>query len=617
MTARSVTSLLKSALVPTAPDHFTNKLYVDGKVDKGLLDAKGDLIAATSDNTPGRVPVGADGTFLKADSTQTAGLTYGLPTKSDVGLGNVDNTSDSGKPVSTAQATALAAKAAGASGASVQVLNGTVVHTHPESPNFSNITHMFNDIAYNLLRGGSVVVTRNGTGEAPPASMGKAFEPDVGSAGFTMAAPTTDVLVLEVTFCRSFTFTTRFGVVFSQAFRAQDVTCEIYDSVAAQWISLGTSLNDTVGIASFTGNGGASGANPVTKMRLTLSDFSLAANNSLRITNIFALNYASTLARETFVDRMGGAIYGPITTTADPASANELSRKSYVDAGDTSAKARANHTGTQLAATISDFSTAADARITAAALVPQTRTINAKALSANVTLTQDDVASGTTNKAYTATEQTKLTGIATGATANSTDAILLARANHTGTQSADTLTDGTTNKAFLATERTKLTGIATGATANSTDATLLARANHTGTQSADTIVDGTTNKVFTATMSTKLAGLGTVRDVATTQSATPAINTDVTDQATITGLAQAITSMTSGLTGTPTNGQKLMIRFTDNGTARAIAWGTKFLPSGIAALLTTTVATKTHLVGFIYDSTKAAWMCVAVDTVGY
>jgi hypothetical protein len=68
----------------------------------------------------------------------------------------------------------------------------------------------------------------------------------------------------------------------------------------------------------------------------------------------------------------------------------------------------------------------------------------------------------------------------------------LARGNHTGTQSADTLTDGTTNKAFLATERTKLTGIATGATANSTDATLLARANHTGTQTASTISDFST-----------------------------------------------------------------------------------------------------------------------------
>jgi hypothetical protein len=66
------------------------------------------------------------------------------------------------------------------------------------------------------------------------------------------------------------------------------------------------------------------------------------------------------------------------------------------------------------------------------------------------------------------------------------------RANHTGTESADTLTDGITNKAFTATERTKLSGIATGATANSSDATLLARANHTGTQPLSTISDAGT-----------------------------------------------------------------------------------------------------------------------------
>jgi hypothetical protein len=128
-------------------------------------------------------------------------------------------------------------------------------------------------------------------------------------------------------------------------------------------------------------------------------------------------------------------------------------------------------------------------------------------ISGSAAISADKTADGTTNKVYTATEKTKLSGIATGATANSPDATLLARANHTGTQSADTLTDGTTNKAFLATERTKLTGIATGATANSADATLLARANHTGTQTADTITDGTTNKAYTATEQTKLAGI--------------------------------------------------------------------------------------------------------------
>jgi hypothetical protein len=65
----------------------------------------------------------------------------------------------------------------------------------------------------------------------------------------------------------------------------------------------------------------------------------------------------------------------------------------------------------------------------------------------------------------------------------------LDRTNHTGTQSADSITDGTTNKAYTAAEKTKLAGVATGATANSADATLLARANHTGSQVASTISD--------------------------------------------------------------------------------------------------------------------------------
>lgn len=105
------------------------------------------------------------------------------------------------------------------------------------------------------------------------------------------------------------------------------------------------------------------------------------------------------------------------------------------------------------------------------------------------TQSADTLTDGSTNKAFLGTERTKLTGVATGATANSSDAALLGRANHTGTQSADSLTDGSTNKAFSAAEKTKLTGIATGATANNTDANLLARANHTGTQLAATVSD--------------------------------------------------------------------------------------------------------------------------------
>lgn len=96
-------------------------------------------------------------------------------------------------------------------------------------------------------------------------------------------------------------------------------------------------------------------------------------------------------------------------------------------------------------------------------------------------------------------------------------------------------------------------------------------------------------------------------------SATPSINTDTTDFFTITALATAITSMTSGLTGTPTSGQKLVIRILDNGTARAINWGSSFASRG-AALPTTTTANKYTYVGLIWNSTASKWDCVATAT---
>lgn len=167
--------------------------------------------------------------------------------------------------------------------------------------------------------------------------------------------------------------------------------------------------------------------------------------------------------------------------------------------------------GTDLQVLIAD-SAQTDGLRWGAVVVPAASIVDSM-VSGTAAISADKTASGTTNKVYTATEQTKLAGIATGATANSSDATLLARANHTGTQSADTLTDGTTNKAFLATERTKLTGIASGATANSADSFLLGRANHTGTQSADTLTDGTTNKAFLATERTKLSAIGVARTV--------------------------------------------------------------------------------------------------------
>lgn len=124
----------------------------------------------------------------------------------------------------------------------------------------------------------------------------------------------------------------------------------------------------------------------------------------------------------------------------------------------------------------------------------------------------------------------------------------------------------------------------------------------------DNTSDATKNSA-TATLTNKRIAW---RSPAITQSATPAINTDVTDYAEITGLAQAITSMTTNLTGTPVKGDKLWISITDNGTARAITWGASFEASTVALPTTTVISTRLD-VGFMWNVATTKWRCVAVQ----
>ena len=49
-------------------------------IQNAIVDAKGDLIAATAADTPARLAVGANGTVLTADSAQATGLKWATPT---------------------------------------------------------------------------------------------------------------------------------------------------------------------------------------------------------------------------------------------------------------------------------------------------------------------------------------------------------------------------------------------------------------------------------------------------------------------------------------------------------------------------------------------------------
>jgi len=120
---------------------------------------------------------------------------------------------------------------------------------------------------------------------------------------------------------------------------------------------------------------------------------------------------------------------------------------------------------------------------------------------------------------------------------------------------------------------------------------------------ADSLVLTTTN---TKTVTNKRVQK---RAVTVTQHATPTINTDNGDIFNITGLAQAITSMTTNLTGTPVDGEMILIQITDDGTARAITWGASFASTIEATLPTTTMLGKRLRVYLMYNGTTSDWEC--------
>lgn len=102
--------------------------------------------------------------------------------------------------------------------------------------------------------------------------------------------------------------------------------------------------------------------------------------------------------------------------------------------------------------------------------------------------------------------------------------------------------------------------------------------------------------------------IGTVADAATI---TP--TGDDSDQYNVTALAQSATI--AAPSGTPTNGQKLVIRIKDNGTARALTWTTSsgaYRAVGVT-LPTTTVISKVVYIGCIYNAQDTFWDVVAVS----
>lgn len=153
-----------------------------------------------------------------------------------------------------------------------------------------------------------------------------------------------------------------------------------------------------------------------------------------------------------------------------------------------------------------------------------------------------------------------------------------------------------------------LTGTA-GKTLNFTNTLTLS-----GTDSTVMTFPSTSQSVTGNTATQTLTNKRITRRVTITNApgATPTTNTDNVDMIRFTGVATAITNMTTNLSGTPNDGDFVEFQFIDNATARAIAWGTSFASTSNATLPTTTViSTLLHVLCEWY-ATGNVWQCVAV-----
>jgi hypothetical protein len=288
------------------PTQNAVKTYVDAQVasativdadatTKGKLQLTGDLGGTASSPT---VP----GLALKApiESPTFTGTVGGI-TKTMVGLGNVDNTTDANKPVSTAQLAALDLKAPLASPTFTGTLTAPIYATTPQLLT-SGAT-----ITWNPTQGlnASVTLDQNSTlsfsATPPSGSYGTLVVTQDGTGGRTLTLPTTTNKVLGSTSSTSIALSTAAG--------AKDIINFYYDGTNCYWnvgqgygtassTDLASSVSGTLAVA----NGGT-GATTLTGYVKGSGTSAMTASASIPVADVTG---AAPLASPTFTGTVGG-----------------------------------------------------------------------------------------------------------------------------------------------------------------------------------------------------------------------------------------------------------------------------------------------------------------------
>jgi len=368
-------------------------------------------------------------------------------TKSDVGLTDVDNTADLNKPISAAAQAALDAKANSAS-----VTSHTANVSNPHSVTKAQIgLPDVDNVSAAALRDRSTHTGTQSTATIAGLDLALAGKQPSGSYATTTAL--TDGLADKADTSHT---------------HAQSDITGLTAAIAAKQDTLVSATNiKTINSVSLLGSGNidiAGGSGAVDSVNGATGVVVLDTDDVSEGTNKYV-----TAADITKLSNLSG------TNTGD----QDLSSYATTSAVTTALSGKANTTHTHTASQITDF---------------DTEVANNSAVAAN------------TAKVGVTTQISNLSEDATPQLGGNLDGQTYSLTNiWDGGFLGSVTVAGTVDGRDVATDGTKLDGIATGATANSSDATLLARANHTGTQTASTISDFSTAVAATASVTANTA----------------------------------------------------------------------------------------------------------------
>lgn len=208
-----------------------------------------------------------------------------------------------------------------------------------------------------------------------------------------------------------------------------------------------------------------------------------------------------------------------------------------------------------------------------------------------------------------------LTGILKGNGTSAFTAVTAPSGAIVGTTDSQTLTnkDLSSGTNTLPTAVVTLTGSQT-LTNKTLTTPIIATISNTGTVTLPTATDTLVARATSDTLTNKRITARVLSAASYTTDTGSSLNGDTQDIFVVTAQTGALKF--NNPSGTPTEGQKLIIRVASSTTsARALTWDTAFLATTVALPTTTTATTAMLNIGFIYEATSpnTGWQCVAVS----